>query len=151
MPIVILWPPDVKSLLLGKDPDARKDWGQEEKVVTADEMVGWHHRLNGQEFEQALGDGEGQGGLVCCGPWVPKSQTELSYWTTIKSFITAYKAKMCGQRLLYSGPYRVNNTREPWVHKRTEKQWNLGGKREKSEGGFRMSKLIFLSAVKHCS
>ena len=46
--------------------------------MTADEMVGWHHRLNGQEFEQALGDGEGQGGLVCCGPWIPKSQTELT-------------------------------------------------------------------------
>ena len=49
-----------------KDPDAGKDWGQEEKGMTEDEMVGWHHWLNGHEFEQALGDGEGQGGLVCC-------------------------------------------------------------------------------------
>ena len=61
-----LWPPDVKSLLTGKDPDAGKVWGREEKGVTEDEMVGWHHRLNGYyEFEQTLGDNEGQGGLVC--------------------------------------------------------------------------------------
>ena len=65
----ILWPPDAKSQLIRKDPDAGKDWGQEEKGMTEDEMVGWHHRLNGHEFEQALGDGEGQGRLLCCSPW----------------------------------------------------------------------------------
>ena len=64
----ILWPPDVKSWLIGKDPDVGKDWRQE-KGMTEDEIVGWHHRLTGHEFEQALGDGEGQGGLVCCSPW----------------------------------------------------------------------------------
>ena len=57
----ILWPPDVKSRLIKKDPEAGKGWKQEEKGLTEDEMVGWHHRLNGHEFEQALGDGEGQG------------------------------------------------------------------------------------------
>ena len=62
----ILWPPDSKSQLTGKDPDARNDWRQEEKGMTEDEMVGWHHRLNGHEFEQTLGVGDGQGGLVCC-------------------------------------------------------------------------------------
>ena len=67
--VPILWPPDVKSRLIGKDPDARKGWGQEEKGATEDEMVGWHHWLKGHEFEKALGDGEGQGGLTCCGPW----------------------------------------------------------------------------------
>ena len=66
---LILWPPDVKSRLMGKDPDAGKDWGQEEKGTTEDEMVGWHHWLNGHEFEQTLGNGEGQGSLVCCSPW----------------------------------------------------------------------------------
>ena len=55
----ILWPPDVKSQLTGKDPDAGKDWGQKEKGTTEDEMVGWHHWLNGHEFEQTLGDCEG--------------------------------------------------------------------------------------------
>ena len=64
----ILWPPHVKSLLIRKDPDAGRDWGQEEKGMTEDEMAGWHHRLNGHEFEQALGDSEGQGSLACCSP-----------------------------------------------------------------------------------
>ena len=65
----ILWPPDAKSQLVGKDPDAGKDWRQEEKVMTEDEVVGWHHRLDGHEFEQPLGDGEGQESLACCSPW----------------------------------------------------------------------------------
>ena len=64
----ILWLPDMMSWLIGKDPDAGKDWRQE-KGTTEDEMVGWHHRLNGHEFEQAPGDGDGQGSLVCCSPW----------------------------------------------------------------------------------
>ena len=64
----ILGPPDMKSQLIGKDPDAGKDWGQE-KGVTEDEMVGWHHLLNEHEFEQTPGDSEGQGSLVCCSPW----------------------------------------------------------------------------------
>ena len=65
----ILWPPNVKNWLIWKDPDAGKDWRQKEKVMTEDEMVGWHHWLNGHEFEQTLGDGEGQGSLECCSPW----------------------------------------------------------------------------------
>ena len=64
----VLWAPDIKSRLIGKDPDAEKDWRQEEKGMTEDEMVGWHHRLNGHEFEQALIDSKGQGSLSCCGP-----------------------------------------------------------------------------------
>ena len=64
----ILWSPDAKSWLTGKDSDARKDWGQE-KQVTEDEMVGWHHWLDGHEFKQTPGDGDGQGSLVCCSPW----------------------------------------------------------------------------------
>ena len=65
----ILWPPDVKSRLTRKDPDARRDWGQEENGATEDEMLGWHHQLNGHEFEQTPGDGEVQGILACCSPW----------------------------------------------------------------------------------
>ena len=64
----ILWPLDAKSQLIGKDRDAGKDWGQEKKGMTEDEMVGWHHRLNGHGFEQVLGDGEGQGSLACHSP-----------------------------------------------------------------------------------
>ena len=64
-----LWPPDAKSWLIGKDPDAGRDWGQEEKGMTEDEMAGWHHRLDGHEFEWTLGVGDGQGGLACCDSW----------------------------------------------------------------------------------
>ena len=64
-----LWPADAKSQLIGKDPDAGKDWRQEEKGAAEDEMVGWHHWLNGHEFEQTPGDTEGQGSLACCSPW----------------------------------------------------------------------------------
>ena len=79
----VLWPPDVKSWVFGKDPDAGKDWGQEEKWTAEDKTVGWHHWLNGPEFEQALGSGAG---LACCNHGVTMSQTRLSDWTaaTIK-------------------------------------------------------------------
>ena len=63
------WPPDVKNWLIGKDPDAVKDRRQEEKGMTEDEMVGWHHWLDGYEFEQDPGVGDGQGSLACCSPW----------------------------------------------------------------------------------
>ena len=71
------WPPDVESWLIWKDPDAGKDWRQEEKGMTEDEMVGWHHWLNGQEFEWTPGVGDGQGGLACCGS---QGSKELTYW-----------------------------------------------------------------------
>ena len=65
----MLWPPDARHRLIWKDPDAGKDWGQDEEGTTEDEMVGWHNRLNGHEFEQTQGDGEGQGSLACCISW----------------------------------------------------------------------------------
>ena len=73
----------MKDWLIGKDPDAGKDWRQEEKGATEDEMVGWHHQLNGNEFEQAPGIGDGQGSLVCCSPWGHKESdtTEQLNWT----------------------------------------------------------------------
>ena len=81
----ILWPPDVKNWLTWKDPDAGKDWGQEEKGTTGDEMVGWHHWLDGHESEQALGVGDGQGSLVYCSPWGHKESdtTERLKWTEL--------------------------------------------------------------------
>ena len=75
----ILWPPDVKSWLIWKDPDAGKGWRWEEKGATEDEMVGWHHQLNGHEFEQTQGDGEGQGSLACCCPWSRK-ESDTTEW-----------------------------------------------------------------------
>ena len=79
----ILWPPDAKSWLIWKDPDAGKDWRLEEMGTTEDEMVGWHHRLNGHEFEQAPGVGDGQGSLVCCSPWGREEWEWLSDWTEL--------------------------------------------------------------------
>ena len=64
----ILWPPDANSQLIGKDPDAGKDWGQEEKRMSEDEMAGWYHQSNGHELGQTPGDDEGQGNLACCSP-----------------------------------------------------------------------------------
>ena len=77
-----LWSPDAKNWLIWKDPDAGKDWRQEEKGTTKDEMVGWHHQLNGHEFEQALGVGDGQRSLACCSPWGHKEMdtTEQLNW-----------------------------------------------------------------------
>ena len=75
----ILWPPDVKTWLIRKDTDSGKDWRQKEKGMTEDEMVGWHHRLNGHEFEQALGDGDGQGSLASCSPWSCK-ELDMTEW-----------------------------------------------------------------------
>ena len=75
----ILWPPDVKSWLIGKDPDAGKDWRQKEKGIIEDETVGWHHRLSSHEFEQTLGGGEGQGSLMSCSPWGCKG-SDMTEW-----------------------------------------------------------------------
>ena len=82
----IRWPPDVKNWLIGKDPDSGKDWRQEEKVMTEDEMVGWHHQLLGHEFEQAPGVGDGQGSHG-----VAKSWTELSDWTLFYSVFNSFR------------------------------------------------------------
>ena len=82
----ILWPPDVKSWLIRKDPDAGKDWGQEEKGTTEDEMVGWH---DGHGFGWTTGVGDGQGGLACCGSWGCKEldTTEWLNWTDRSSLL----------------------------------------------------------------
>ena len=81
----VLWPPHVKSWLIGKDPDAGRDWGQEEKGTTEDEMAGWHHRLDGHEFGWTPGIGDGQGGLACCDSWGRKEldTTEQMNWTEL--------------------------------------------------------------------
>ena len=81
----ILWPPHAKSWLIGKDPDAGRDWGQEEKGTTEDEMAGWHHRLDGHEFEWTPGVGNRQEGLVCCSSWGRRESdtTEQLNWTEV--------------------------------------------------------------------
>ena len=75
----ILWPPHVKSWLIGKDSDDGRDWGQEEKGTIEDELAGWHHQLNGREFEWTPGVGDGQGGLACCDSWGHK-ESDMTEW-----------------------------------------------------------------------
>ena len=84
----VLWPPDAKSWLIRKDSDAGRDWGQEEKGTTEDEMAGWHHQLDGREFEWTPGDGDGQGGLLCCDSWSRKESdtTERLIWSDLIYF-----------------------------------------------------------------
>ena len=84
----VLWPPHVKSWLIGKNSDAGRDWGQEEKGTTENEMAGWHHRLDGREFEWTPGVGDGQGGLAWCNSWGHKESemTERLNWTELKLF-----------------------------------------------------------------
>ena len=81
-----LWPTDAKNWLIGEDPDARKDWRQEEKGTAEDDMVRWHHWLGGHEFEQTPGVGDGQGRLMHCSPWGHKELdlTEWLNWTELK-------------------------------------------------------------------
>ena len=98
-----LWPPDLKTWFIGKDPNAEKDWRQEEKGTTENEMVGWHHRLSEHEFEQAPGDGEGEGNLACCSPW-GHNQTWLSNWTVwlFKIILKEENKYENGQRKCYT-------------------------------------------------
>ena len=91
----ILWPPDVKGWLIGKDPDTGKDW-RREKGMTEDETVGRWHQLNGHEFEQVPGVGDGQGGLVCCSPWSHKewAMTEQPNWTEHKAINKSFPGSL---------------------------------------------------------
>ena len=97
----ILWPPDVKNQLIGKDPDAGQDWGQKEKRVAEDKMVGWHHLLKAHEFEQILGDIEGQyrGAWCAAVHGVAKSETQLSDWKTTATYVRVcvlnFSIKIC--------------------------------------------------------
>ena len=99
---LIHWPHHAKSWLIGKDPDAGRDWGQEEKGTTEDEMAGWHHRVNGHEFVWTPGVGVGQGGLVCCDSWGCKEldTTEQLNWTELIKFYLLYYFKFGGFKIL---------------------------------------------------
>ena len=104
----VLWPPHVKSWLFGKDSDAGRDWGQEEKGTTEDEMAGWHHWLDGREFEWTLGDGDGQGGLACCDSWGRKESdtTERLNWTEL-NWIYTFSSSNNFQRIAHNKSSQV--------------------------------------------
>ena len=119
---LILWLPYAESGLTGKDPDAGKDWRQEEKGMTEDEMVGWHHQFDGHEFEQALGNGDGQGSLACCSPWgcreldtterMKNNEKRWKLWTLFtKSFHHSWGKGtcMCEAAMDTAGPDRTQS------------------------------------------
>ena len=90
----VLWPPHAKSWLVGKDSDAGRDWGWDEKGTTEDEMAGWHHRLDGHEFEWTLGVGDGQGGLACCSSWGHK-ESDTTEWLIAIELIAKWIGYCC--------------------------------------------------------
>ena len=114
---LVLWPPYVKRWLIGKDSDAGRAWGQEEKGTTEDEMAGWHHRLNGREFAQAPGVGDGQGGLECCDSWGRRESdmTEQLNWTELEIILETDVVIMSGTLIhdVYNGeksfPYMLSS------------------------------------------
>ena len=95
----ILWPPDAKNWLIWKDSDAEKDWRQEEKGMTEDEMVGWHHQFNGLELGQTLENGEGQGSLVCCSPWDHKEWLVTEKHQHLKDYWFKFVFSNCNRNL----------------------------------------------------
>ena len=96
----IFWSPDAKSWLIKKDPDTGKDWRQEEKGTTEDEMIGWHHWLDGDEFGEASGDGEGEGNLVLCSPWDGK-ESEMTEQLNNNNFFRIHCLKFLFRKLIY--------------------------------------------------
>ena len=114
----ILWPPDVKNWLIGKDPDAGKNWRQEEKGTTEDEMFGWHHWLNGHEFEQIAGDSEGQGNLACCHPSGRRVRHDLVIEQQQQKLNAVIKWSESCSAVSYSAT--------PWTHPRNSLGQNTG-------------------------
>ena len=117
----IFWLPNVKSWLIGKDPDAGKDWRQEEKGTIEDEVVEWRHWLNGYEFEHTLGVGEGQESLVCCSPWCRK-ELDMTERLNSNNKSVIWKKKKKGVeddlifQLLGSEAYTFNMITKPWLY-----------------------------------
>ena len=116
----ILWARDAKNWLIGKEPDAGKGWRQKEKGMAENEMIEWHHQFSGHEFEQALGDGEGQGSLASCSPWGCKELDMTSNWRATQMLRKSYDFSPYSEDVVYyndSSPniwqsysYRINDT-----------------------------------------
>ena len=114
-----LWPPHAKSWLIGKDSDAGRDCGQEEKETTEDEMAGWHHWLDGRESEWTPGVGDGQGGLTCCDSWGRKQldTTEPLNWSELNWMQKKiYKSQVIAQRVLANSMYPCKSTNNQFIN-----------------------------------
>jgi len=112
----IFWPPDAKNWLIRKDPDAGKVWRREEKGTTEDEMVGWHHWLDGHEFEQAPGVGDGQGGLACCSPWGHKVSDTIKWLNWTELFMGFSRQEYCSGLPFPSLVDHVSSELSPMTH-----------------------------------
>ena len=106
----VLWPPDVKNWLTGKDPDAWKDWGQEERRTAEDEMAGWNHWLNGHELEKTPGDSEEQGNLACCSPWSGKESD-----TILATEQQGWNFSFARWKILGDWVYKFESTKHSWT------------------------------------
>ena len=111
----VLWPPHAKSWLIGKDPDAGRDWGQKKRGTTEEEMAGWHHQLNGREFEWTPGDGDGQGGLACCDSWGHKESDTIEQlnWTELMFTKHDYSEMFGGRNSLSHSTWNVMSHKVP--------------------------------------
>ena len=129
----VLRPPHVKSWLIGKDPDAGRDWGQEEKGTTEDEMAGWHHWLDGHESEWTRGDGDEQGGLACCDSWGCK-ESDTTEWLNWTECPCSHKENISNRYWIYFHTKEVKREPKPVIkkknqHKRSQKWRKLGRKK----------------------
>ena len=123
--VLIFWPPDVKNWLIWKDPDAGKDWRQEEKGTTEDEMVGWHHWLNGHEFEFTAGVGNGHGGLACFSPW-DRRELDMTEWLNYLNWVlpsdsttffqSCHTPVLIDEHFILLFYYQISNVSLPKLH-----------------------------------
>ena len=118
----ILWPADAKDWVIGKDPDAGKDWRQEEKGTAGDEMVGCHHWLNGHEFEQTPGGNEGQGSLVCCNPWGRRESDTILQRNSRVQMATIFAKRILNKWSLLS-VWRRHTSVARYLTPHTTKSW----------------------------
>ena len=130
-----IWPPDVKNWLIRKDPDAGRDWGQEGKGMTEDEMIGWHQWLDGHEFEWTPGVGDGQGGLACCDSWVRKGHN----WVTELNWLNWVKRLAEGNGI----PLQYSCLENPWTEELGSLQ-SMGSLRVGHEWANSLSLLTFM-------
>ena len=119
---LVLWPPHAKSWLIGKDSDAGRDWGQEEKGTPEDEMAGWHHWLDGRESEWTPGVGDGQGSLACCGSWGRKESDTTEHWSDLIWYCLEFLKSVYSWVVNYT--YQsINVSNNPSVHQLLNNYW----------------------------